>query len=320
MKIGIFFGVLWAFAHCVSAEAASFRNDIKEGNRYYRNGEYTASREKYANALEKAPESDVVNFNLGTAYYKEKNYEQAVDHFQKVFLSDDDELKENAHYNLGNVLYRLGMTQEDDSIEHAISSLENALSQYQRALSIDKNDKDAQYNYDYVQKELVRLKEKHQQQQNQQCDLPKDKKDQEQQDQPSQEEQKSQQQQQEQSSQEEQKGQQQQQGQDEKEAQQQKQEQQTQSGSDDQKQEEQSGQEGQQKEQQEKPDQGHGQAGQEDYNKQQEAVAAQAQDTRELTQKEAQMLLESYQQAEEPQGLLNVYPMIKETSPVIKDW
>ena len=301
-----FLSLLCVVIQCVAAEAASPKREIKEGNRYYQDGEYTASREKYAEAFQKAPESDIVNFDLGTALYKEGDYEKAVDHLQKALLTEDNRLKKNAHYNLGNALYRSGMTHAQDDIGLAVSSLEKALEQYKRVLSIEEGDTDAKYNYDYVQKELMPLKEKQEQQQQQdqqdqqQCDLPKDKEDQQGQDQQSQKDGEGQQQQQPQ-----------QQGQQE------KQPQQAQRGEEEK--QNQSGQDGQQEEQQERTDQGHGQESGEDYNKQQEA-GAQPQDARELTSEEAQMLLESYQQIEEPRGLLDVYPRTKETHPVLKDW
>ncbi len=299
-----FLSILCLLIFCGAAQAASPKRDIKEGNRHYQNGDYAASRKKYAQALEKAPESDIVNFNLGTAFYKEEDYEQSVDHLQKVLLSDDEELKKSAHYNLGNALYRSGMMSVEEDVDLAVSSLEKSLSQYERALSLDKADKDAKHNYEYVRTELMRLKQQQQQQQQdqKQCDLPKDKKDQQQQDKPSQEEQEKQQQQQQQdeSGEEEQ---QQQQGESGKEEQQQ---QQGESGEEEQQQQQKSGQES-------------GQEGQEDYNKQNE-TGAKPQNAEELTPKEAQMLLESYQQTEEPKNLLNVLMKSKDTRPVLKDW
>ncbi|MCK5083112.1 MAG: tetratricopeptide repeat protein [Candidatus Omnitrophica bacterium] len=297
--------ILCVLISCVAAEAASPKRNVKEGNRYYQNGDYTASREKYVEALKKTPESDIVNYNLGTAFYKEEDYEKAIDHLVKVLLSEDNELKESAYYNLGNALYQSGMLRVVDDVDLAISSLEKSLSQYERAVAIDDGDKDAKHNHDYVQKELILLKERQKQQQKQnqkQCDLPKDKKDQQQQGQKSKEDQKSQEGEQ-QEQQEGQKG-------------KKQEEQQDKNGEEGQKQ---PGQDELSQEQQEKQEQERGQEGEEDYNKQQES-GAQPLNAQELTQKEAQMLLEKYQQDEQPQGLLNVYLRKGNTRPVLKDW
>ncbi len=290
--INIILGCFCIIASCSIVEAASPRRAVNEGNRYYKQGDYQASRLKYEEALAKNPESDIVNFNLGTAFYREKEYEHSSNHFQKVLLTDDGGLKERAHYNLGNALYKLGMSHTESDINTAISSLENSLNQYKRALSINEKDKEAKHNYDFVGKELVRLKEKRQQQQDQKSSDE------------SQKQEKEQEQQQGQQQQEQEK-----QSQDQQERQEQKQQQEQQS---EQGKEEKQGQE-------ENSDQGRGQQGEEEYNKQQEAGTS-SQDAQELTQKEAQMLLESYQQAEEPQGLLQVHPKAGDARPVLKDW
>ena len=295
-KAKILISLFCILVSCSSAEGASPKRDVREGNIRYEQGDYAASREKYLKALEKDPESEIINFNLGTAFYKEEDYDQSVSHLQKVLLSDNEDLKENAHYNLGNVLYQLGMTRVGEDINAAVSSLENSLNQYKSALSINQEDKDAKHNYDYVQKELLRLKEMQKQQQQDQKQSKEKNEQQQQQDQQSQKEQQDQQ--------------------DQQEAQKQQQQgQQGESGEEEQDRSEQ----GERQGQQEKSDQERGQAGKEDYNKQQE-TGTQSPDAQELTQKEAQMLLEGYQQTEEPQGMLKVYPRADDMRPVIKDW
>jgi len=280
------------------AEAASLQRDVREGNRHYQRGDYESSREKYTQALTSDPESDIVNFNLGTVLYKEKDYEAAIDHLQKALLTEDDDLKEKTYYNLGNALYQSGAAQTKEDIDQAVSSLEKSLGQYERAMAIDGKDEDAKHNYDFVKKELELLKQQQQQKQDQEkSDESKDPKEQ-QQNQEEQEEKNAQDQPQQsgQDQEREQKANEQQQGQEE-----QKQTQEPQSNGE------------------QKSDQGRGQEGKESYNNQQES-AGQPQDGQELTPKEAQMTLERYKQTEEPQGLLNVYQRRGNEGPVLKDW
>lgn len=265
--------------NCAVVEAVSPRRNVKQGNLLYKQGDYAASKEKYSAALERIPESDIINFNLGTALYKNEDYEEAIDRLQKSLLSEDDGLKRGAYYNLGNALYKSGVMHEEDDVSLAISTLEKSLGQYERALAMEKDD-DAKHNHEFVKKELARLQIKQQQQQQQQGQGRQKKSDE---------------------------------SKDQGEGDQQKQQQQKQKGDDQQEQAEQS------QDEQEKEDQGRGQSEDEDYNKQKES-GGQPQDAQELTQEEAQMLLESYQQAEEPQGLLNVHPKSKDRRPVLKDW
>jgi len=276
------------------SEAASPRQNVKEGNLLYQKGDYVASQKKYHEALEKVPESDIVHFNLGTAMYKEGEYRKAMDHFQKVYLSEDDELKGKAYYNSGNAQYKIGISHEEDGdVVLAVPALEKSLSQYERALAIDENDADTKHNYDFVQRELIRIKEIQKQKQ------------QKQQGQKNQQEQGGQSQNaQDQGDQSDQQQQSKQQGQE--------QEQQEEQGN-------QQSQQGQEQEQQGDADQQYGQQKSEE-NKSQQNESAQTRGALQLTKEEARMRLESYQQAEEPQGQLNMHPKRIDTSPVSKDW
>lgn len=144
------------------AEAASVEESLRQGNRLYRQGQFADSLKLYEDALKKDPESDIVNFNAGTALYKQKQYDEAAAHFQKAILSDDDSLRERAYYNLGNSFYRSGIGREKSDTASAIASLRESLKHFASALALDKKDQDAQYNYDFVTKELERLREEQQ--------------------------------------------------------------------------------------------------------------------------------------------------------------
>ncbi len=278
------------------AYAASQRMAVAEGNRLYREGDFKHSVEKYQEALQKNPESDIIHFNMGTAVYKQDEYERAIEHLQKALLSEDDDLKEKAHYNLGNALYMAGIAKEDKDLSFAIASLQKALKQYENALSVDKNDEDARYNHDFVGKELKRLLEKQKEsQQNQQRQGP-----------PKEENK------QEPSAESKPQGQEGQEGQRDQQAQGQQQQ-------------------GQQEPEQEMPSQDRQDQPSQESDEQaqrqtqpqggsQEGQAPQAGNRQEMTQQEAEMLLEGYGQREEPQGLLNILQGKRDTAPVLKDW
>ena len=291
--------ILFSFSGAFQIEAASPKRTIREGNVLYGQGNYIASEKKYKEALEKDSESDIVNFNLGTVLYKKEEYGEAVDHFQKVYLSKNAQLKHKAYYNSGNALYKIGIAEEHSgSATAAIPPIERSLKQYERALEIDENDEDTKYNYAFVQKELKRLQEiqKQEQQQGDQGEDSEQSEGQEQQQQGQQfqnnQEQKGQEGQEQQDSQ----GQQQEQGDEQKNQQQ-----------------------GQQQEEQQDSDQKQGQKdGKEDNN--QQNTGTQPQSASELTPQEARMLLERYQQSEEPQQPLNMQPKVNNSGPVLKDW
>jgi len=280
------------------AYAASQRMAVAEGNRLYKKGDFEHSLEKYQEALQKNPESDIIHFNMGTAVYKQDEYERAIEHLQKALLSEDDDLKEKAHYNLGNAFYMAGIAKEDKDIFFAIASLQKALKQYENALSVNKNDEDARYNHDFVGKELERLLEKQKQsRQNQQRqEPPKEENKQERSAESESQGPEGQEAQREQQTQ----GQQ-QQGQQESEQGMPAQDRQDQPSTE--------SDERTQRQPQSQPQGGH-----------QEGQSPRAGNAQEMTQQEAEMLLEGYGQREEPQGLLNILQGKRDTAPVLKDW
>lgn len=126
----------------------------------FKRGDYAGSLDQYGSAVKKNAESDVVNFNLGTAYYKTGAYDKALGHLQKGVLSEQPQLRQKAHYNTGNAFYKFGIGQEEENLDLAIVSLEKSLAQYDSALKIDPKDVDARYNQEYVSGELERLRKR----------------------------------------------------------------------------------------------------------------------------------------------------------------
>jgi len=287
-----FFFILFYSPSCF----ASKQGDIKQGNKLYHQGKYEAAADKFNDALKKDSDSDIINFNLGAALYKKEEYPKAVEHFQKSLLSDDKVIQTNAHYNLGNSLYKSGIGKEDTDLKTAIQSLQEAAGHYEKTLSVDTKDQDAQFNYEFVKKELERLKEKLKQQQRKQ-QKPEDKEEKSEQHSGHQE----QSQQQKSQDAHETQG----HGAKEQEKQQEQEEIQTQA---DQKQTQES--------QNKKEEQSGSQSPEQADSGKQTAVLKPG----ELSDKEAQMLLENYQQTEEPRGLLNLRLQRGREKEVERDW
>ena len=159
----LFLFLLLFTAFCDFSFAAGIREakkEVKTGNSLYNEGEYGEALKRYEEAFLAAPDSDIVNYNLGAALYKTKNYKVAMDHFEKTLVTDDKSLEQNSCYNLGNAEYKNGIQKEKQDINEAIRLLERSVSHYERAIAIDPEDKDAKYNHEFVKKELERLRKK----------------------------------------------------------------------------------------------------------------------------------------------------------------
>lgn len=141
-------------------QAASTAQDVKEGNAFYKKGDFSQALKKYQEALNNVPESPEVNYNAGTANYKAGDFKKAGDLLEKSFLSDNAQLRQKGYFNAGNAFYRFGITQENTSLDDAIKALKRALDYYENSLKLSDKDEDARYNYQFVGKELKRLEEK----------------------------------------------------------------------------------------------------------------------------------------------------------------
>jgi Ca-activated chloride channel homolog len=169
-----------------SAFAADTSGIVKRGNKLYKDQKYNDALKSYEQALEKQPDSSLLNFNAGAAHYKTNDFEKAVSSFEKAVLTEDKPLEAKANYNLGNARYMLGLSKENSDLSSAVQALEGSLKNYTRAQEMDPKDTDAKTNYPIVEKKLKELKEKLEKQP-QNSDSDKDKKDQDKKDQQNQE-------------------------------------------------------------------------------------------------------------------------------------
>ena len=132
--------------------AQSERKIRRKGNTHYETGNFIDAEINYKKALAKNADLLEAQFNLGDALVKQERFDEALEAFEKVSASTEDQnLKANALHNKGNVL----LSQQD---------LEGAIESYKDALRINPKDQETRYNYAYVKK---LLDQQQQQQQNQ---------------------------------------------------------------------------------------------------------------------------------------------------------
>jgi len=147
---------------CFAKENA--RREVKRGNALYDEGKFKESLNHYEKASSVKPNSGIVNYNIGTASYKLNDYERAAISFNRALVEEEDGLSQQTSYNLANSEYKLGISKENSNLDEAIGLLTKSLRHYEKALELDKEDKDAIFNYEYVKRELERLQKKEQQQ------------------------------------------------------------------------------------------------------------------------------------------------------------
>lgn len=149
---------------------ASLLASPASARREYESGRFTEAHKEYQRLLDKKPDDDRLQYNAGTAAYRAEDYEAAARHFSTAKTSRDLQLQQRAFYNLANTLFRRGENSTEP--DEKTTAWEDAIKNYDGALKLNPQDKDAEFNRDLVKKRLEELKK--QQQEKQKQDKPKD--------------------------------------------------------------------------------------------------------------------------------------------------
>src|SRR5215471_18118076 len=131
----------------------------------YQQGKFEDAYREFQETLKSHPQSraeDKLQFDSGSAAYKLKDYNKALESFSQALLTPDTGLQSKGHYNLGNTLYQHGEIEKND--DKKLNDWTNALDHYEQTLKLDPQNKEAKDNYEYVKKKIDELKNKKQQQ------------------------------------------------------------------------------------------------------------------------------------------------------------
>lgn len=149
----------------------SNRSTINDGVDKYEEKKYTDAEIDFRKVVENSPKNFEANFNLGTSYYKQGKYEDAIKSFTGSLESAENENRAKVFHNIGNSLLKS-------------NKLEESVEAYKTALKFNPNDQDTKYNLSYALEMLKNKdKDKNKQDKNDQNKKDQDKQDQQQQNQ-----------------------------------------------------------------------------------------------------------------------------------------
>jgi len=164
MKRLLIIGLLLLFLIPVFAQKEN--KLLRQGNGKFEKGNFKEAEKDYRKALELNKESVPGQFNLGTAVYKENNYEESTKIWGNLAGKNKDrEVQSRIYHNLGNSF--LQSKQYDKSILA-----------YKNALLNNPKDIDTKYNLEYARMMLKKQQQQQQQQKQDQKKQEQDKKDQ----------------------------------------------------------------------------------------------------------------------------------------------
>ena len=152
------FIALLAAAH---APAATLRSLVSEGNERYEVKEYEEALKAYRLAAEQSPQSHHAHFNLGAALYRTGEYTQAIGAFQHAAQmareGKDQPAEALSRYNLGNSFFRSSEADAQTNPRQAMGALENSVESYRQALDLDPTLANAEHNIALARKKMKEL-------------------------------------------------------------------------------------------------------------------------------------------------------------------
>ncbi len=132
----------------VSADPADTK--IQEGLNQYQEGLFPEAEKNFSQARSSRPDDLRLDYNLGSSYYKQEKFQEALQDYTHATLENSDsQLKKNSLYNSGNALFKMGKLQEAEVA-------------YKKVLTLDPADMDAKFNLEFVREQLKKKEEQKQ--------------------------------------------------------------------------------------------------------------------------------------------------------------
>ncbi len=108
-----------------------------------------------------------VAYNTARQLYADGEFAAARSSFESSLTSADPGVHALAYYGIGNALYRLGESVREEQPKSTVAQWEQSIEAYERALGLDPDDADAQFNRDFVARKLDELKQQLEQEEQQ---------------------------------------------------------------------------------------------------------------------------------------------------------
>lgn len=96
---------LWALLLCVIFSSSELSASVREGEKFFRDGDYAQAAEEFQAALEADPLNAQASFNLGNALQALEKPEEAQAAYGRALATTDLDLQADAFYNLGSLKF-----------------------------------------------------------------------------------------------------------------------------------------------------------------------------------------------------------------------
>ena len=151
---------------CVSLVfAQQERADIRRGNKQYNDSNYTEAEVHYRRGLDINDHSFEAHYNLGDALFRQGKYPEALEQYtqaEKALAANDKVSKAKRKEQLADTYHNMG------NALYAQQQYDQAVGAYQQALRLDPKDNDTRYNLVKAMQQLQQQNQQQQQQEQQQ--------------------------------------------------------------------------------------------------------------------------------------------------------
>ena len=158
----LFITILLSFASLLLAQQES--PDVRRGNKQYNDSNYTEAEINYRRALDKNDQSFEAHYNLGNALFRQEKYPEALEQFAKaeqLIKSDDETHQEQIDNRLAATYHNMG------NALYAQQQYYKAVAAYQQSLRRNPKDNDTRYNLVKAMQQLQQQQQQQQQNQDQ---------------------------------------------------------------------------------------------------------------------------------------------------------
>jgi tetratricopeptide (TPR) repeat protein len=132
------------------------RKLIREGISAYRNEKYDDAATAFRRVLRSRPDSGIANYNNGLVLFRLGLYDKAIEHWQSVI--GDLPLMAKTHFNIGNAIVRQAEdTEKTPSMDDSIEQYRKALTEFQKAIELDREDNSARRNFEIIYRRILEL-------------------------------------------------------------------------------------------------------------------------------------------------------------------
>lgn len=133
----------------------SLQGSPRQAERHYNAGEYRQAIELWQAALEAKPDDARLHYNLGNAYYRNRQFPAAVAAYQLALPLAEVELQERIFFNLGNAQYQLGVEKMVEAPDQTTELWDRSLESYDNSLTINPQAADAHQNRSWVETQFT---------------------------------------------------------------------------------------------------------------------------------------------------------------------